>query len=186
MGASVAPGVNSAVVQSPPVIRPAAAADAEAILEIYNEAVLSTTATFDTEPRSLEEQVSWLAHHDTRHTVLVAELDGKVVGWAALSPWSERRAYMGTAESSVYVETRLQNRGVGRALMKEILAEASRAGLHSILARITEGNPVSRRLHVAAGFASIGVMHEVGYKFGRFLDVELMERRIERGELAKP
>ena len=158
-----------------PKIRPATAKDAKRIMDIYNEAVRTTTATFDTEPRSLAGQIVWLKEHGAQHPVLVAEWQGRVAGWAALSPWSERPAYSGTAEISVYVGSQWRNRGIGSALMREILQAAQRVGLHTILARIAEGNPVSRRLHVAAGFASAGRMHEVGYKFGRFLDVELME-----------
>ncbi|MGC2288474.1 MAG: N-acetyltransferase family protein [Thermoplasmata archaeon] len=159
-------------------IRHAVRDDAEVMREIYNDAVRDTTASFDTEPRSLADQVSWLEHHDRRHPVLVVEVDGKVAGWASLSPWSERRAYDGTAEISVYVATPWRNQGLGRALISRILSEAVQCGLHTVLARVTEGNPVSRALHLSAGFTSVGVMHEVGYKFNRFLDVELMEFHI--------
>jgi L-amino acid N-acyltransferase len=156
-------------------LRPAGISDAERLRDIYNEAVRETTATFDTEPRSLEDQVSWLEGHDDRHPVLAALLDNVVVGWASLSPWSERCAYEGTAEISVYVGSEWRRRGVGRALVQETLRAGARCRLHTILARIAEGNPVSRRLHLSAGFTPVGVMHQVGYKFGRYLDVELLE-----------
>lgn len=160
-----------------PIVRVARHRDAARIREIYNEAVRSTTATFDTEPRSLADQILWLKHHDGRHPVLVAEAGRTLIGWAALSPWSDRRAYDGTAEISVYVDAKWRNRGVGRALIIELLAAGARRGLHTILARIAEGNPASRALHASAGFSSVGVMHQVGNKFGRFLDVEILERR---------
>jgi len=169
---------DDAAVGHPVVIRSAVEEDAGAIADIYNEAVRTTTATFDTEPRSLRDQVQWLKHHDARHPVLVAELDGTVVGWSSLSAWSERCAYSGTAELSVYVRTAWQNRRIGRALLRAIFKEASRLGFHTILARVAEGNPASRRLHLSAGFSTVGVMHEVGYKFDRFLDVELLECRV--------
>jgi L-amino acid N-acyltransferase len=156
-------------------IRPAGPGDAEAIAAIYNEAVRSTTGTFDTEPRSTEDQISRLRHHDARHPVLVAENGGEVTGWASLSPWSERRAYEGTAEISVYVAERWRNRGVGRTLVAEIIAIGRAVGLHTILAGIAEGNPASRRLHLSVGFETVGVTREVGFKFGRFLDVELLQ-----------
>ncbi len=156
-------------------IRPARIEDAEAIASIYNEAVRSTTATFDTEPRSLADQVSWLEHHDTGHPVLVAELGSVVAGWAALSPWSERCAYAGTVEVSIYIGESWRNRGIGRSLLRELVAVGRSLGLHSILARVAEGNPVSQRLHRSEGFATVWIMREVGYKFGRFLDVELMQ-----------
>jgi L-amino acid N-acyltransferase len=174
----------------PPTIRPAGPADAEAMREIYNDAVRSTTATFDTEPRSLADQLAWLAYHDARHPVFVAESGGGVVGWASLSPWSERRAYDGTAEISVYVGRAWRRRGFGRALITEILGTAATVGLHTVLARVVEGNPASRALHLLAGFRVVGTMHEVGYKFRRYLHVELMElvlepRRIARGLAAR-
>jgi L-amino acid N-acyltransferase len=161
-----------------PTIRRALLDDAEAMRAIYNEAVRTTTATFDTTPRTHAEQLAWFQHHDARHVVLAAELEGQVVGWASLSPWSERRAYDGTAESSVYVGTPWRNRGVGQALVSEILTAARSSKFHVILARIAEGNPASRALHISAGFSTVGVMHEVGHKFGRLLDVELMELRL--------
>jgi L-amino acid N-acyltransferase len=147
--------------------------------EIYNEAVRTTTATFDTEPRSLSAQLAWFSEHDARHPVLVAELARSIVGWASLSPWSDRKAYDATAEISVYVGSEWRGRGMGRALVSAILTEATRCNFHSILARVAVGNPVSRALHVSAGFESVGVMHEVGYKFNRFLDVELLELRLK-------
>ncbi|MFZ0830005.1 MAG: N-acetyltransferase family protein [Thermoplasmata archaeon] len=162
-----------------PTIRPARRDDAEAMREIYNDAVQTTTATFDTEPRSESEQLEWLERHDAQHPVLVAELDHRVLGWVSLSPWSERRAYTRTAEVSVYVGAEWRNRGIGRALLAQILADAQRVGLHTILARVAEGNPQSRELHVRTGFTTVGVMHEVGHKFGRLLDVELLEFRLE-------
>ena len=158
-----------------PTIRPAGPHDANAIREIYNEAVETTTATFDTQARSLPEQRQWLAHHGARHPVLVAEVHGAVVGWVALSPWSDRRAYDGTGEVSVYVGSRSRGLGIGRALLESIVLKARGLDFHTILARVAEGNPISRQLHVAAGFTPVGVMHEVGRKFGRFLDVELLE-----------
>jgi L-amino acid N-acyltransferase len=156
-------------------LRPAQVADAEGMREIYNDAVGKTTATFDTEPRSLADQVAWFEQHDGRHPVIVAVLDNTVVGWASLSPWSERRAYDGTAEISVYVAAAWRRRGVGRALLAGVLSAGARCHLHTILARVAEGNPVSRGLHLSAGFTPVGVMHRVGYKFGRYLDVELLE-----------
>lgn len=160
------------------VVRPATLRDQAAILSIYNDAVRTTTATFDTKPRTRAEQRDWFAHHDARHPVVVAERAGDVVGWASLSPWSERCAYEGTAEISVYVGPSWRGHGVGRSLVQAILAEAARHEFHTLLARVAVGNPISRRLHVSAGFSTVGVMHEVGYKFNRFLDVELLERHI--------
>src|SRR5512136_902684 len=94
-------------------IRRADLADVPAIAEIYNEAILTTTATFDTETKSVEERAQWLKSHDERHPVLVAVVDDRVVGWACLTRWSERRAYDDTAETSFYVHSTHRGRGIG-------------------------------------------------------------------------
>jgi L-amino acid N-acyltransferase len=157
-------------------LRPAAGADASAVAAIYNEAVRTTVATFDTEPRSLEAQRAWFHQHDARHPVIVADLAGDVVGWASLSPWSDRRAYDGTAEVSFYVRADHRGEGVGRHLLEEVVASGGRLGFHVLLSRIADGNAVSVHLHEALGFRPVGVMREVGFKFGRWVDVYLMER----------
>ncbi len=156
-------------------IRPAGWDDLPAITKIYNEAVLTTTATFDTEPKTVDQRADWFRAHGERHPVLVAEAGGQVVGWASLSAWSPRRAYDDTAEVSLYVLASQRGQGIGRRLMAAVLAAGRQAGLHTILARVTEGNAVSVGLHHSAGFELVGVMREVGFKFGRRLDVHLMQ-----------
>jgi L-amino acid N-acyltransferase YncA len=156
-------------------IRKAGVADQASILEIYNEAVLRTTATFDTEPRTFEQQTAWFSRHGKRHPVLVAEEGGEVVGWASLSAWSERRAYDDTAEISLYVRADRQGRGIGKALMKAIVEQGRSAKLHTLIARIAGENEASVRLHRSAGFLEIGVMREAGWKFGRRIDVLMMQ-----------
>ncbi len=156
--------------------------DLAAITAIYNEAIETTTATFDTESKSIEDRRTWFRAHGKKHPVLVTELDGKVAGWASLTAWSERCAYDTTAEVSLYVDSRYRNRGLGKALLARLVEEADRNAMHSLLARIVEGNRQSIALHERFGFRTVGVMHEVGFKFGRFLDVTLMERvRTEQG-----
>lgn len=157
-------------------IRPAEIKDIEAITEIYNEAVLKTTATFDIEPKSVEEQTGWYKKHDGNHPVIVSELQGKVIGWASLSPWSDRIAYAKTAEISIYVKEEFRNQGYGKKLMTKILDDGEAAGLHTIIARIADGNKVSIRIHEAYGFKHIGIMKEAGVKFGKILDVYLMQK----------
>jgi L-amino acid N-acyltransferase len=161
-------------------LRSARPGDAQRIRAIYNAAVAGSVATFDTRPRTLAAQRAWLRGHDARHPVLVAMADGRIVGWASLSPWSERPAYDATAEDSVYVDELWRGRGLGRALLAELLRRADALGYHSVLARIADRNAASHRLHAAFGFREIGVMHEVGRKFGRYVDVALLER-ISRG-----
>lgn len=157
-------------------IRPATINDLPAITEIYNEAILTTNATFDNEPKTLAEQKAWFTAHDAKRPILVAERDKVVVGWASLSEWSSRCAYADTAEISIYIKQELRSQGIGKGLMTAIMQEGKRIGLHTVIARITEGNQSSLHLHEEAGFENIGVMREVGHKFGKLLDVRLMQR----------
>lgn len=147
-----------------------------AITDIYNEAILTTDATFDVELKSVSEQKVWFDDHGKKNPILVAVVDGAVQGWASLSKWSTRCAYTKTAEISVYVKQEYRGRGIGTRLMHDILAAGETAGLHTVLSRITAGNDVSVHLHEQAGFEHIGIMKEVGNKFGRTLDVVMMQR----------
>ncbi len=156
-------------------IRDADHDDLKEITEVYNEAILETVATFDTEPKTMEEQEIWFTQHGPRNPIVVAEQDGLVIGWASLSKWSDRCAYADTAEVSLYVRKSFRGKGIGRKLFKAILDSGRRAGLHTVIARIAEGNEISVHLHEAMGFVHVGVMKEVGRKFGRRLDVHVMQ-----------
>lgn len=158
------------------IIRPATLDDITAITTIYNEAILTTVATFDTEPKSEAERAAWFSAHDARHPILVAEIEGQVVGWASLSKWSDRLAYSETAEISLYVHSSRRGQGIGRQLIAAMVAEGEKAGLHTLIARIAAGNEASVRLHRTAGFELIGIMREVGRKFGQLLDIHLMQK----------
>jgi len=156
--------------------------DLPGIFEIYDEQVLRGTATFETVPKTPDERLHWLGEHGSeRHPAIVAVEGGKVLGWATLSMWSTRCAYARAAENSVYVHPRHHGKGVGKALMEELIRRARAAGLGVVLARVVEGNPASLRLHEAMGFQTVGVMHRVGEKFGRILDVRLMELHLDDG-----
>jgi L-amino acid N-acyltransferase len=159
-----------------PDIRKAILADVPAITAIYNEAILTTTATFDTEPKSTVAQRKWFKAHGPKNPVLVAVVDGKVVGWASLSEYSTRCAYADTAELSMYVKDSFRNQGIGKKLMQAVLEEGKKAGLHTVISRIAGGNAISINLHHQFGFEDIGVMKEVGNKFGQLLDVYLLQK----------
>lgn len=159
-------------------LRPATLDDAERIAAIYNRAVTVSTASFDVEPKTAEDRRGWLAGRLPRHPVIVAIEEGEVIGWGALSPYSDRAAYATTAELSVYVDERWQQRGLGRALSVALLDAAAAEGLHSVLARICTENAGSTRMVRSLGFTDAGTMHEVGYKFGRWLDVATWEYRV--------
>jgi len=157
-------------------IRPATPQDLDAIREIYNEAILKTAATFDANPKTLEEQKRWYENHGNKYPILVTEQDNLIVGWASLSRWSDRCAYSDTAEISLYVKEEYQEKGIGHKLIETIVQEGQNAGLHTLIARITEGNEVSVHLAESVGFKHVGIMKEVGQKFGKLLDVNLMQK----------
>ena len=156
-------------------IKQATLADLGQITEIYNDAIQKTTATFDTELKTLEEQEKWFANHDASHPVLIAEQDGLIVAWASLSQWSDRCAYSATAEISLYVKEEYRGKGIGKQLMKAIIQEGKTAGLHTVMARIAGSNKISADLCKSFGFQYIGTMREIGKKFGKLLDVHLMQ-----------
>lgn len=159
-------------------LRLAEAGDAEALRAIYNAEVTGSTVTFDLVPRSHEEQLAWIAEHRGTHPAVVAVEDGAVAGFGSLSPFRERPAYATTVEDSVYVDTAFRGRGVGRALLEELVRMATAQGFHTVIGRISGDNAASIALHERVGFALIGVEKEVGRKFGRWIDVTIMQRML--------
>ncbi len=157
-------------------IRRAAAGDLSAITDIYNVEVKSSTATLDIEPRGDAEARAWFEEHTGRYPILVAEVNGIVVGWASISRWSDRKGYDSTAEISYYVKSGQRGNGVGRKLVDAAVEEARRQKLHTLIARIGGESEVSLKLCRTSGFVDIGIMKEVGHKFGRLLDVHLLQR----------
>ena len=158
-------------------VRLAGPEDAEAIRRIYNVEVAESTSTFDLVARTPEAQEEWMREHAGAYAALVAvDGDGVVAGFASLSPYKTRPGYSTTVEDSVYVDAVLRGQGVGRLLLAEIVALAETSGFHAVMARISGAQDASRALHRACGFELIGVEREVGRKFGRWLDVALMQR----------
>jgi phosphinothricin acetyltransferase len=156
-------------------VRAAREGDLPRLREIYNHEVLTSTATYDTQQRSEAEQRTWFAHHGGPHPVLVAEQGTTICGWASLSPWSERAAYSRSAEVSEYVAVEWRRRGIGRQLLKALIDAARDHGHHALLARISADNAASIAMHAELGFFVAGTLKEVGIKFGRMLDVCIME-----------
>ncbi len=161
----------------PPTVRLATDADADAMRAIYNPAVEGSTVTFDLRARDHDEQVAWLAAHGGAHPATVATVAaGEVVGFGSLSPWRDRPAYSTSVEDSVYVREDHRGQGVGRVLLADLVERARAHGFHACFARIVGGHEASIALHVSLGFERAGVEREVGRKFGRWLDVVVMER----------
>jgi L-amino acid N-acyltransferase YncA len=165
-------------------VRRAGRDDCPGILAIYNDAVLKTTASYDYEPRTLAQRLEWLdAHQRDDYAVFVAEETGaagatQIVGWSALNQYHDRVGYRFTTENSVYVAEAARGRGVGSLLLAPLIPAAQARGLHAIIAAIDAANEASIRLHAKFGFETVGLFKEVGFKFGRWLDVAYMERRL--------
>lgn len=159
-------------------IRTAELADAEAIREIYNREVTGSTVTFDLVPRTLPEQQAWLTARSGAHTVLIGHEGPAVLGFASLSPYRDRPAYSTTVEDSIYVHRDHQGEGVGRALLSTLIETAGAHGFHTVVARIVGGHEASIALHRSVGFGVVGTEREVGRKFGRWLDVVVMQRML--------
>jgi L-amino acid N-acyltransferase len=153
--------------------------DAEAICSIYNPEVLESTVTFDIVPRSIDEQVAWLDEHSGGHPAIVAaDRDGEIYGFASLSPYRPRAAYSTTVEDSVYVRRDCRGEGVGSLLLAELVRLGTAHGFHSVIGRIVGDHEASIALHARCGFEMVGTEREVGRKFGRWLDVVLMQRML--------
>ena len=146
--------------------------DWPAVKAIFEEGIASGKATFDREAPSWEDWDG--AHLPLR---LVAEDDGEVLGWAALSPYSHRECYRGVGESRVYVAERARGRGIGRALMERLIADAEAQGYYSIHAGVFPWNEESLKLHERVGFRVVGVHERLGVLDGEWKDVVVLERR---------
>ncbi len=157
-------------------IRSATIDDAESIAEIYNHEAVKQSTVFDLRPRTLEEQRQWLKERSGAHSVIVAEEFGEILGFAALSPFRSRPAYSTTVECSVFVRRDRHREGIGRALLSQIIEHARRHGFHCLISRIGDDNIASVKLHEACGFWVVGIEREVGRKFGRWLNVTVMQR----------
>ena len=156
-------------------IRKSTSDDLKAILDIYNEAVLNTTATFDTTARTFEKQLEWYENHKANHPVFVAEENNVVVGWASLSPYSDRCAYDTTVEVSVYIHADHRGKKIGSKLLEVITLEGQKVKNHTVISRITSDNLSSIHIHEKIGYRHVGTLKEVGVKFGKLLDVEIMQ-----------
>lgn len=162
------------------LIRPAAAADLSVIAEIYGHHVLHGTASFETEPPTLEE-MAWRHAAVTSHGLpyLIAEMEGGVVGFAYAGPYRPRPAYRFTVEDSVYIRHDRAGKGIGRSLLNEVLELCEQAGSKQMIAIIGDSeNAASIRLHQSAGFDHVGVLRNVGLKFGRWLDTVIMQKSL--------
>ncbi|MFA6266280.1 MAG: N-acetyltransferase family protein [Pseudolabrys sp.] len=169
-----------------PIIRPTTPADIPAITRIYEHAVRTGTATFELEPPTEAEM---LRRYEKLRAgpfpYIVAEIDGAVAGYAYAGPFRERPAYRFTVEDSIYIAPDMQKRGIGKALLAQLIAEAETAGFRQMMAVIGDSaQDGSIALHRACGFTPAGVFKSVGYKFGRWLDTVQMQLPLGKGDSA--
>lgn len=153
------------------MVRDARKRDLPELLEIYNDAIATLPATFDLEPQTLRERSSWFSEHGGRYPLIVAESEGRILGYASLSNFRDKPGYSKSVEDSVYVHKDARGKRVGSLLMKEILARAVRLGYHTVIAGIVPPNEASVRLHRGFGFVYVGNFREVGFKFSKWQDV---------------
>lgn len=164
-------------------IREAFEADLPAILAIYNDAILNTTAVYDYEPHTLEMRQSWfLGKQQAGIPVFVAVVDGEIAGFSSYGPFRAWAAYRFTMENLVYVDPRFRGLGLGEKLTLAVLDSARENGIHTLVAGIDTTNEASIRLHRKLGFKETARLEQVGFKFGRWLDLLFMQLIFESAD----
>jgi phosphinothricin acetyltransferase len=158
------------------VLRPATAADAEAICRVYNQGIEDRIATLETELRTPEERRQWLAARGPRHPVYVAEAEEIIVGWSSLNVYNPRPAYQYVADFSIYIERGWRGKGVGRRLLEHLIERARALGYHKMMLSAFPFNASGVALYERMGFTRAGVFHEMGQLDGRWVDTLIMEK----------
>jgi phosphinothricin acetyltransferase len=172
-----------------PAIRDATESDLPAIAAIYDEAVLTRTASYEIDPPGVEEMTRRFRDLNSKgFPYLVAVSDGLLAGYAYAGPYRLRPAYRFTVEDSIYIAPGAQRSGIGRALLGELIAQCEAGNFRQMIAVIGGGteNPASVRLHEKMGFRLIGVIEGTGFKHGRWLDTVLMQRPLGPGNAVPP
>lgn len=162
--------------REPLTIRDATATDAPAIAAIYNQGIVDRIATLETEERTPEERLEWLAARGPRHPVLVAERDGTVVGWGSLNQFNPRKAYDFVADFSVYVERAWRGQGVGGTLLRALTERARQLGYHKLVLSAFPWNAAGVALYQRHGFREVGTYEEQGLLDGKWVDTIIMEK----------
>ncbi len=164
------------------MIRKACLEDVPALQKIYNDAVLHTTATYDTEIKDYEDRLEWYRQHEADpYILLVEDMGGTAAGYASLSEYRERKAFGQTVELSVYISETFRNHGVGSSLMKAVLDYAKeQKGIHTVVSLITSDNAHSIYLHEKFGFFYCGKIEDAGYKLGQWIGLSIYQMIFNR------
>ena len=161
-------------------IRSALRADIPRLTEIYNHYVIHTPVTFDLEPYTVEKRMEWFGQFAAtgRHRLLVAEENGILMGYAGSMRWRPKAAYDTTVETTIYTAQEAVGKGLGRKLYAALFEALARENVHRLVGGFTLPNAGSQKLHEHFGFRTVGVFSEVGYKFGKYWDVQWTERTL--------
>jgi len=158
------------------MVRLATEEDLEQILVIYNDIILNTTAVYDYDPHTIEMRREWFnAKKRQGFPVFVAEQDGQIMGLSSIGPFRNWAGYKYTVENSIYVDAKHRGKGIARLLMPPLINAAKNLGMHTIVAGIDASNDASIRLHQSFGFVEVAHFKEVGFKFGRWLDLKFLQ-----------
>lgn len=157
--------------------------DLEAMLEIYNDVIVNTTAVYDYQPHTLEMRRQWFRIKEAQgFPVFVAEEDGKVVGFSSIGPFRAWAAYKYSVENSIYVAADQRGKGIGKLLIAPLVEASVQLNMHTIIAGIDATNEASIKLHSSFGFKEVAHFKQVGYKFGRWLDLTFMQLLLKTPE----
>ena len=165
-------------------LRPATRGDLADINEIYNHYVLHSTCTYQETPETMAGRREWFGRHGDEHPVVVAEIDGRVVGWGSLSAFHARSAFRRTVEDSIYIHPELHGRGIGSLVLRDLVRRARLLGHRAVVAAIEAEQPASLALHARFQFEHVGRLRQVGFKFGRWLDLIYLELLLPGPETA--
>lgn len=160
------------------IIQNATAADIPALTDIYNFYVEEGAVTFDTQIKTVEQRLDWFAQFDTAgaHQLIIAQDQGRVIGYAGSSRFREKPAYATSVETTIYLDPQVKHSGVGTILYQALFAAISHADINRAYAGITQPNEASVALHQKFGFTPIGTYSQVGRKFGKYWDVQWFEK----------
>lgn len=158
------------------MVREATYLDLPRLLEIYNDIIVNTTAVYDYEPHTIEMRTQWFETKKAQgFPVFVADVDGQILGFSSIGPFRAWAAYKFSVENSIYVAADARGKGIGKILLPPVIEASKEMGMHTILAGIDATNEASIKLHERFGFTEVALFKEVGWKFGKWLDLKFLQ-----------